>query len=66
VQVVHAGREHLRRDGAELHRPAGHAVRDLPHAGVFERAAAHFADDVRQHARFQHLEHDVACRLVAT
>src|SRR5262249_52896845 len=65
VAIVDAGREHLPGDGAELHRLSRHALRDLPDARVFERAAPHFAGDVRQYARFQHLEHYVARRLVA-
>ncbi len=65
MHVMHAGRDHLPRDRAELDGLAGLALRHLPHPRILQRPAPHRPGHVRQHARLEHLEHDVAGCLVA-
>jgi hypothetical protein len=65
VQVIEAGCQHLCRDGAELHGLARLPLGDFPDVRIFQRAAGNLLHHVWQHARFKHLEHDVARRLVA-
>ena len=62
VVVADRGADQLRRDGAELHRPRGHPLRDLPQRRVLQRTALDLADAARHHAALHHLEDDVALR----
>src|SRR5262245_791030 len=65
VQVVEAGRQHLRRDGAELHGLARLTLGHLPNAGICQRTAGKLVHHIGQYARLKYLEHDIASRLVA-
>ena len=57
------GREQLGQDGAELDRPVGEALRDLPHRGVLQIAAPDRTGDARKHPRFEKVMQDVAARI---
>src|SRR4029078_1521129 len=63
VEVAYGHRHELGRDGAELQRAHGEALRRLPHGRVLQRAAPDRADEARHHAPFEDVVEDVPARL---
>ena len=66
VHIVNTRGYHLAGDRTELDGFAGLPLRHFPYPRIFERSAMHVTRHVRQHARLEHFEHDVAGGLVTT